>query len=76
MKKLGTQRDANDKILQNVYKDSVRPCLEHGSWSWMTTAQSHQQSLHRVLNQVLCIIKGALRSTSIEKIEATAYINL
>jgi hypothetical protein len=37
----------------------------------MTTAQSHQKTPQRVQNQAWCIITGAMRSTPIDKIEAT-----
>ena len=75
MRKLaGTQWGANEKILKNVYQGSVRPHLEYGSSSWMTAAQSHQQTLQRVQNQALRIITGAMRSTPIEKMEQTTGI--
>ena len=76
MKKLaGTQWGANENILKTMYQGSVRPHLEYGSNSWMTAAQSHQQSLQRVQNQALRIITGAMRSTPIGIMEQTAAIN-
>ena len=75
MRKLaGTQWGANERILKSVYQGSVRPHLEYGSSSWMTAAQTHQQTLQRVQNQALRIITGAMRSTPIEKMEGTTGI--
>ena len=46
MRKLAaTQWGANEKILKSVYQGTVRPHLEYGSNSWMTAAQSYQQTL-------------------------------
>ena len=75
MRKLaGTEWGANENILKNVYQGSVRPHLEYGSSSWMTAAQSHQQTLQKVQNQALRIITGSMRSTPVEKMEATTGI--
>ncbi|CAC5390305.1 unnamed protein product [Mytilus coruscus] len=75
MRKLaGTKLDANDKILKSVYQGNVRPHLEYGSSSWMTAAKSHHQTLHKVQNQALQIITGAMKSTPIKSMEEITNI--
>ena len=70
MRKLaGTEWGANERILNQVYKGTVRPHLEYGSSSFMTAAQTHQDTLEKVQNQALRIITGAVRSTPIEKMQ-------
>ena len=70
MRKLaGTTWGATDKILKSVYQGTVRPHLEYGSTSWMTTAKTHLQTLDKVQNQALRIISGAMKTTPIEKME-------
>ena len=70
MRKLaGTAWGANEKILKQVYQSTVRPHLEYGASAWMTTSQTHQNTLGRVQNQGLRIITGSMRSTPITKME-------
>ena len=70
MRKLaGTEWGANERILNQVYKGTVRPHLEYGSSAYMTAAQTHRDTLEKVQNQALRIITGAVRSTPIEKMQ-------
>ena len=70
MRKLaGTTWGANEKILKQVYQSTVRPHLEYGAGAWMTTAQTHQNTLGKVQNQALRIMTGSMRSTPIAKME-------
>ena len=75
MRKLaGTTWGANEQILKTVYEGSVRPVLEYSSAAWCTTAKTNQQSLDNIQNQALCIITGAMKSTSITFMEQTTAI--
>ena len=70
MRKLaGTTWGASEKILKQVYQSTVRPHLEYGASAWMTTAQTHQNTLGKVQNQALRIMTGSMRSTPIAKME-------
>ena len=70
MRKLaGTTWGTNKKVLKQVYYGTLRPHLEYCSSAWMTAAQSHANTLNKVLNEALRIITGAMRSTVITKME-------
>ncbi|XP_078312866.1 uncharacterized protein LOC144619290 [Crassostrea virginica] len=75
MRKLaGTNWGANEKVLKSVYEGNVRPHLEYGSSAWFTAAKSHHQALDKVQNQALRIITGAMKSTSIARMEEITNI--
>ena len=57
---LGTTWGASENILKTVYQGVERPHLEYGSTAWASSAKSHLQNLHRVQNQALKIITGAM----------------
>ena len=51
MRKLaGTEWEANEKILKQVYLGKVRPTLEYGFGAYMSAAKSHLNSLEKVQN--------------------------
>ena len=49
----GTEWEANDKILKQVYQG---PTLEYGSDAHMSAAKSHLNSFEKVQNQALRVI--------------------
>ena len=61
---------ANEQILKTVYEGSVRPVLEYSSSALSTIAKTNQQSLDKIQNQALRIMK----STSITFMEQTTVI--
>jgi len=70
----GTNWGAHEKILKTIYLGTIRPILEYGSTTWMTTAKTTQQKLDKVQNQALRIITGGMKSTPIKAMEEVTAI--
>ena len=70
----GTQWEAAETVLKNVYIGAIRPHLEYGSTSFTFASKSTQYTQDKVQNQALRLITGVMKSTPIKVMKETTAI--